>query len=88
METIARKSISRFGPVIFPGWLLLHDLSFGLTLTSLVPTFRNVIGTSCAQQVSMELLIFLVLIPAALGLALVLQVGALKVILWALQSGV
>jgi hypothetical protein len=45
------------------------------------------IGTLCAQQVSMELLIFLVLIPAALGLAFVLQVGALKVILWALQSG-
>ena len=36
----------------------------------------------------MELLIFLALIPAAFGLALLLQVGALKVILWALQAGI
>jgi hypothetical protein len=60
--------------------------AFGAPLP--VKAISDLIGIWCAHQVSMELLIFLVLVPAALGLALVLQVGALKVILWALQSGI
>ena len=36
----------------------------------------------------MELFILLTLIPASIGLALVLQIAALKVILWALHADV
>jgi hypothetical protein len=36
----------------------------------------------------MELLMILTVIPAALGLALLLQIGALKMIFWALNSNV
>jgi hypothetical protein len=45
-----------------------------------------VIGTLSANQCSVELLTILTTIPATLGLALLLQIGALKVIFWALNS--
>ena len=45
-----------------------------------------VIGILNAHQYGVELLLILTTIPAALGLALLLQIGALKVIFWALNS--
>jgi hypothetical protein len=45
-----------------------------------------VIGILNAQIWSVELLMILTTIPAALGLALLLQIGALKIIFWALNS--
>ena len=44
------------------------------------------IGIWRARQKAMDLILVLTLIPASLGLALALQLGALKLIVWALHS--